>query len=76
MRVEHFYIAAPYQSRGLGGAVLQRLLNDAPDRVERFRVGALQGSDANRFYQRRGFVKIFEDAWDIAYERPRDLAAA
>jgi len=71
MRVEHFYIAAPFQGRGLGGGVLRRLFGEAPDGVDLFRVGALRDSDANRFYQRHGFVKVSEDAWDIAYERPR-----
>jgi GNAT superfamily N-acetyltransferase len=75
MRVEHFYIAAPFQSRGLGGAVLARLLNEAPDAVDLFRVGALRESDANRFYQRHGFVKVCESDWDIAYERTRHPAA-
>ena len=74
MRVEHFYIAAPFQGLGLGSAVLQRLLNSAPDDVKLFRVGALRDSDANRFYQRHGFVKVSEDEWDIAYERPRHPA--
>ncbi len=74
MRVEHFYIDARFQGRGLGSAVLQRLFSIAPDGVELFRVGALRDSDANRFYQRHGFVKVSEDEWDIAYERPRHLA--
>lgn len=76
MRIEHFYLAAPFQGQGLGGAVLRRLLNSAPDGVKLFRVGALRDSDANRFYQRHGFVKTSEDEWDIAYERPRHLAAS
>lgn len=75
MRVEHFYLAAPFQGQGLGGGVLQRLLNSAPLGVKLFRVGALRDSDANRFYRRHGFVKTAEDEWDIAYERPRLLAA-
>ena len=74
MRVEHFYLSAPFQGRGLGSAVLARLLNDVPDAIELFRVGALRESDANRFYRRHGFVEVSEDAWDIAYERPRHLA--
>ena len=69
MRIEHFYLDARFQNRGLGSAVLQRLLNEAPNRVRLFRVGALRESDANRFYQRHGFVKVSEDEWDIAYER-------
>jgi GNAT superfamily N-acetyltransferase len=75
IRVEHFYIDAPFQARGLGGAVLRRLFDDAPASVEVFRVGALRDSDANRFYRRHGFVQVSEDEWDIAYERPRHLAA-
>ena len=75
MRVEHFYLSAPFQGRGLGSAVLARLLNDVPDAIKLFRVGALRESDANRFYRRHGFVKVSEDAWDIAYERPRHLVA-
>ena len=69
MRIEHFYLDARFQNRGLGSAVLQRLLNEAPNRVRLFRVGALRESDANRFYQRHGFIKVSEDEWDIAYER-------
>jgi GNAT superfamily N-acetyltransferase len=75
MRIEHFYVAAPFQRLGLGSAVLQRLLNSAPVSVERFRVGALRGSEANRFYQRHGFVQVSADDWDIAYERPHPTAA-
>ena len=75
MRVEHFYIAEPFQRRGLGGTVLRRLLNSAPDNVKLFCVGALRDGEANRFYQRHGFVKVSEDEWDIAYERPPHLAA-
>ena len=75
MRVEHFYLSAPFQGQGLGGAVLARLWSEAPDSVKLFRVGALRDSDANRFYHRHGFVKVIEDAWDIDYQRPRQLAA-
>ena len=75
MRVEHFYIDAEFQGRGLGSAVLQRLFDSALDGIEFFRVGALRESGANRFYQRHGFSKVSDDEWDIAYERPRHLAA-
>ena len=33
-------------------------------------MGALRGSDSNRFYQRHGFVQIEESEWDIEYLRP------
>ena len=71
MRVEHFYLAAPFQRRGVGGALLQRLFGEAPAGVECFRVGALRDSDANRFYRRNGFVPVSESEFDIEYERPR-----
>ena len=75
MRVEHFYLAPAFQRRGLGGAVLQRLLGETPPAVELFRVGALRDSDANRIYRRHGFVKVSESEWDIAYERLHHPAA-
>lgn len=34
------------------------------------RVGALRGSDANRFYVRHGFQLVQEDTWDNYYVRP------
>jgi GNAT superfamily N-acetyltransferase len=71
MRVEHFYLAERFQRLGLGSAVLRRLFDEAPPQATRFRVGALRDSDANRFYLRQGFMKVSEDDWDIAYERPR-----
>ena len=71
MRIEHFYLAEKFQRRGVGGAVLRRLFNEAPPQATRFRVGALRDSDANRFYLRHDFAPVSEDEWDIAYERPR-----
>ena len=58
--------------RGLGSAVLVRLLNGAPSGAKLFRVGALCESDANRFYQRHGFVQASESEWDIDYERDHE----
>ena len=70
MRVEHFYIDTAHQRCGLGSAVLARLFDEALPAVICFRVGALRGSDANRFYERHGFVRVSESEWDIDYERP------
>ena len=55
--------------RGLGGT-LRRLLAQADAQGLPLRVGALRGSDSNRFYQRHGFVQIEESEWDIEYLRP------
>jgi GNAT superfamily N-acetyltransferase len=74
MRIEHFYVDAPYQRQGIGAAVLRQLFDEAPLTSQPpttcLRVGALRGSDANRFYERHGFVKVSESEWDIEYERP------
>ncbi len=70
MRVEHFYIAAPFQRRGLGGSVLVALVASAPASTQVFRVGVLRESDADRFYRRHGFVAVSQTEFDIAYERP------
>jgi len=71
MRVEHFYLAVAFQRRGLGAGVLRALFHEAPPSVTLFRVGALRDSDAIRFYERHGFVKVSEGEWDIEYERPQ-----
>jgi GNAT superfamily N-acetyltransferase len=72
MRIEHFHIAADHQGRGLGSAVLHRLLIEAPNHVKLFRVGALRDSDANRFYRRHGFIQVAKTEWDIDYECQRE----
>ena len=75
VRLEHFYIAAAFQGRGLGSAVIERLLHEPAHAGRRFLVGALRGSDANRFYARHGFVLKAESEWDRAYERPASGSA-
>ena len=75
-RIEHFYIAPSFQNLGIGSAVLERLFRDLLPSVRLVRVGALRESDANRFYQRHGFLQVAETEWDIEYERPRQLHSA
>lgn len=70
MRIEHFYMAPSFQNLGIGSAVLERLFRDLLPSVRLVRVGALRESDANRFYQRHGFLQVAETEWDIECERP------
>ncbi|WP_431825400.1 GNAT family N-acetyltransferase [Burkholderia sp. F1] len=70
--LEHLYILPAYQGRGIGSAVLASIFADADSRALPVKVGALRGSDSNRFYQRHGFVKIEEAEWDIYYVRAPD----
>ncbi|MEX3764837.1 GNAT family N-acetyltransferase [Paraburkholderia phenoliruptrix] len=67
--LDHFYILPEHQSRGIGAAVLREVSESADAQRMPIRVGALRGSDSNRFYQRHGFVQSDEAEWDIYYVR-------
>ncbi len=69
-QLDHLYVHPACQSRGVGSHVLHRLLAQADARGLPVQLGALRESASNRFYQRHGFVKKSEDAWDIYYARP------
>ena len=69
LRLDHLYIRPSSQGRGLGAAVLQTVCDDAGRQGLPLRLTALRGSDANRFYQRHGFVPDGESEWDLHYLR-------
>lgn len=68
--LDHLYVHPAHQGRGIGAAVLARVFADADAQRLPVRVGALRGSDSNRFYQRHGFRQVEESEWDIHYLRP------
>jgi GNAT superfamily N-acetyltransferase len=68
--LDHLYIAPQAQGRGVGSWVMAQVLADADREVLPVRVTALKLSDANRFYQRHGFVLQAETEWDMHYLRP------
>jgi GNAT superfamily N-acetyltransferase len=68
--LDHLYIRPGHQGRGIGAAVLAQIFKEADAQVLPLRVGALRGSDANRFYQRHGFELLADEEWDIYYLRP------
>jgi ribosomal protein S18 acetylase RimI-like enzyme len=70
LTLDHLYVRPDYQGRGIGSAVLRIVFKEADSRALPIRVGALRGSDANRFYLRHGFVHTEEREWDIYYVRP------
>ncbi|CUJ21228.1 Predicted enzyme related to lactoylglutathione lyase [Achromobacter xylosoxidans] len=70
LRLDHLYVVPAAQGLGVGGQVLGRLLRDADLRGLPVRVGALRGSDSNRFYRRHGFEPVAQSEWDIDYLRP------
>lgn len=65
--LDHFYIHPRWQGRGIGGQVMAALLEPARHAGQPVRLGALRGSDANRLYERHGFVKTHETQWDLHY---------
>lgn len=68
--LDHLYIRPAFQRRGIGAAVLARVFAEADAAGLPLRVGALRGSEANRFYRRHGFRQVEEAEWDIYYLRP------
>jgi GNAT superfamily N-acetyltransferase len=67
--LDHLYILPEYQGKGIGAAVLRDVFANADAQRMPIRLGALRGSDSNRFYQRHGFVQTDEAEWDIYYVR-------
>ena len=67
--IDHFYILPEHQGKGIGAAVLRDVFTSADAQGMPVRLGALRGSDSNRFYRRHGFVQTSEDEWDIYYAR-------
>jgi GNAT superfamily N-acetyltransferase len=68
--LDHLYINPRFQNRGVGASVLAIVFAEADAARAWLRVGALRGSDANRFYLRHGFALVKEDVWDNYYMRP------
>lgn len=68
--LDHLYIDPRFQNRGIGAAVLRQVFAEADGAQAQLCVGALRGSDSNRFYARHGFALVKEDAWDNYYVRP------
>lgn len=74
--LDHLYIAPLSQRLGIGHWVMTQVLAEADARHLPVAVTALKGSDANRFYQRHGFVLQHESDWDLHYLRPAQPAQA
>jgi GNAT superfamily N-acetyltransferase len=62
--IEHFYLAADLQGRGIGSRVLRQLLAEHGSQ-RTFRLNVLQGSRARALYERNGFAVEREDPVDV-----------
>jgi GNAT superfamily N-acetyltransferase len=67
--LDHLYVHRAQQGRGIGSAVLAFLFAEADSARLALRVGALRGSDSNRFYTRHGFVQVEAAEFDNYYVR-------
>ena len=67
--LDHLYLHPTAQGCGTGAAVLAHVIAEANAADVPLRVGALKGSNANRFYQRCGFVLVEATELDNYYVR-------
>ncbi len=65
--LDHLYIRPGSQGQGIGAIVLARIIDEARLQGLPLRVGALRGSDSNRFYQRHGFKLVAQEEFDNYY---------
>jgi GNAT superfamily N-acetyltransferase len=70
--IDSFYLDRRFQNRGLGATILKVLLAEADALAQPVYLDVLQGSPADRFYERHGFQKIKEDEIERTYERPAE----
>ena len=70
IKLDSFYLDRRRHNTGLGTTILKALLAEADALRLPIRLEVLNGSKADRFYLRHGFVKLSEDAIEGTYERP------
>lgn len=73
LKLEHFYLDPRWQGRGLGTVILDGLLAEADAAGARVILTVLRQSDAQRLYDRRGFVVTGHDDLDVYMARPASV---
>lgn len=73
VEIHSFYLEPAAQGRGLGAAVFAALALRHPGLP--LRIEVLKGSPVHRFWEKQGFVRTGEQAFDWLYERPASLGA-
>ncbi|MFN7155102.1 MAG: GNAT family N-acetyltransferase [Acidovorax sp.] len=66
-RLHHLYIRPGHQGCGAGAWALSWAKEQARAETRDITLGALRGSDANRFYLRHGFQLVEEQEFDLEY---------
>ncbi len=67
LKLQHLYLAPGSQGKGIGAWTLEQVKSEARTQGRNLKLEALPQSDANRFYQRHGFEKVGEVAFDVFY---------
>lgn len=73
--LEHFFIDPELHGRGLGSAVLRTLFTRTDADGVTVRLNVLQGSAAQRLYERHGFTVESEDPVDVFMVREPRIGA-
>lgn len=68
LRLHHLYIHPASQGRGVGAWALEWVKAQGRAAGQDITLGALRGSDANRFYLRHGFRLVEEQGFDLEYQ--------
>jgi GNAT superfamily N-acetyltransferase len=76
LSLDHLYIQPGHQGHGVGAAVLAHVFAQADAQGLPVHVGALRGSDSNRFYLRHGFALVEQGEFDNYYVRAASTGAA
>ena len=67
LRLHHLYIHPASQGQGVGAWALEWVKAQGRAAGQDITLGALRGSDANRFYLRHGFRLVEEQEFDLEY---------
>ena len=67
LRLHHLYIHPASQGHGVGAWALEWVKAQGRTAGKDITLGALRGSDANRFYLRHGFRLVEEQEFDLEY---------
>jgi len=68
VEIHSFYLDPAVQGRGLGAAVFAAVAARHPRLT--LRIEVLKGAAVHRFWEKQGFVRTGEQAFDWLYERP------
>jgi tRNA(Leu) C34 or U34 (ribose-2'-O)-methylase TrmL/GNAT superfamily N-acetyltransferase len=66
--LDHLYVQPNQQGKGIGSAVIHRVLVRSQQLNLPVKVGALKESAANDFYRAKGFVLTHSEQWDNYYQ--------